>query len=298
MLRPAPAMAAAKAAARALLERLSRGRVLERRLPPELGGHTLLVSPDAAMKLWRRDLRQADPPLLRMARELVRPGATVWDVGANVGLFAVAAAYLAGPGGRVLAVEADDWLASLLRRSARTLPPDHARIEVLSVAAGGALGVADFVLASRGRAANHLASVPGSTQAGGARGVQKAMMVTLDWLLGWFPAPDLVKLDVEGAELECLRGAGTLLGRHRPTLLCEIGAENAAPAGRLLAAAGYTLYDADQPPEARQPRTMPAWNTLAVPDAAAVPTALSPSSPPPSPPPGRAGDAAATGRAR
>jgi FkbM family methyltransferase len=295
MLKPAAALAAAKAAARTMLERLSRGRALERRLPPELGGHTLLVSPDAAMKLWRRDLRQVDPLLFRMARELVRPGATVWDVGANVGLFAVAAAYLAGPHGRVLAVEADDWLAGLLRSSARTLPPNHAPIEVLSVAAGGALGVADLVLASRGRAANHLASVPGSTQAGGARGLQKVMTVTLDWLLGWFPVPDLVKLDVEGAELECLRGASTLLLRHRPTLLCEISGDNAAPVGHLLAAAGYTLYDADQPPEARQPCIKPAWNTLAVPAAVATTAAALP--PPPSAH-GSSGDEVETGRGR
>ncbi|HYL05880.1 MAG TPA: FkbM family methyltransferase [Thermoanaerobaculia bacterium] len=268
MLKPALAASgasAAKAAARAMLERLSRGRVLRRRLPPDLGGHTLLVSPDAAMKLWRRDLRQADPLLFSMARELVRPGATVWDVGANVGLFAAAAAFLAGPTGRVLAVEADDWLAGLLRRSARTLPPDQAPIDVLSAAAGGALGVADLVLASRGRAANHLASVPGSTQAGGARGVQKVVTVTLDWLLGWFPAPDLIKLDVEGAELECLRGASGLLARERPVVLCEIAGENAAAVGRLFTAAGYGLYDAAQPEAARRPLAAPVWNTLAVP---------------------------------
>ncbi len=265
MLRPAPAAGAAKAAARAMLERLSRGRVLKRRLPPDLGGHTLLVSPDAAMKLWRRDLRQVDPLLLRLARELVRPGATVWDVGANVGLFAAAAAFLAGPAGRVLAVEADDWLAGLLRRSAAGVPADHAPVEVLSAAVAASLGVADFLLASRGRAANHLAGVPGSTQAGGTRGVQKVVTVTLDWLLGWFPAPDLVKLDVEGAELECLKGAARLLARERPVVLCEIADDNAAAAGELLAAAGYEIYDAAQLPAARRPLAAPVWNTLAVP---------------------------------
>ncbi|HEV3459561.1 MAG TPA: FkbM family methyltransferase [Thermoanaerobaculia bacterium] len=263
--KPAPAAHAAKAAARALLERLSRGRVLKRRLPPDLGGHTLLVSPDAAMKLWRRDLRQVDPLLLRLARELVRPGATVWDVGANVGLFAAAAAFLAGPAGRVVAVEADGWLAGLLRRSAGTAPADHAPIDVLSAAVAAAVGVADFVLASRGRAANHLAGVPGSTQAGGARGVQKVVTVTLDWLLGWFPAPDLIKIDVEGAELECLRGAGGLLGRERPVILCEIADDNAAAVGRLFAAADYQIYDAAQPPAERRPLAAPVWNTLAVP---------------------------------
>lgn len=257
--------ARAARAARTALERLSRDRVVRRRLPPELGGAALLVSPDAAMKLWRRDLRRVDPLLFRMARELVAPGATVWDVGANVGLFAAAAAFLAGPAGRVLAVEADEWLADLLRRSARALPPGQAPIEVLSAAAGGALGVADFVLASRGRAASHLASVPGSTQAGGVRGVRKVVTVTLDWLLDWFPAPDVLKLDVEGAELDCLHGAAAILARRRTTLLCEVGAASAAPVARLLAAAGYTLYDASLPPGERRPVTEPPWNTLAVP---------------------------------
>ncbi len=257
----------AAGAARTLLERLSRDRVLRRRLPPELGGHTLLVSPDAAMKFWRSDLRRADPLLLALARELVRPGATVWDLGANVGLFAAAAAYLAGSSGTVLAIEADEWLAGLLRQTARTLPANQAPIEVLSVAVGGALGIADFHLASRGRAANHLASVGGSTQAGGTRAVKKVVTVTLDWLLGWFPPPQLVKLDVEGAELACLRGASELLARHRPVLLCEVGDDTAGAVGGLLLAAGYTLFDAAQPRGTRRPLATPAWNTLALPAA-------------------------------
>ena len=250
---------------RTLSERLSRNRVLRRRLPDELGGHTLLVSPDSAMKLWRRDLAQADPLLLRLARELVRPGFQVWDAGANVGLFAAAAAFLAGPSGGVLAIEADAWLAGLIRESARTLPPSHAPLAVLSAAVARRNGIADFHLANRGRAANHLASVAGSTQAGGVRSVDKVVTVTLDWLLESFPRPDLVKIDVEGAELECLLGARSLLATVRPLLLCEVGRDNAAAAGELLAAAGYILYDAELAAGARQPLALPAWNTLAVP---------------------------------
>jgi tRNA G37 N-methylase Trm5 len=51
-----------------------------------------------------------------MVRELVRPGTTVWDIGANVGLFSFAAASL---GAQVVAVEADIWLANLMQRSAQ-----------------------------------------------------------------------------------------------------------------------------------------------------------------------------------
>jgi FkbM family methyltransferase len=253
---------------RNLVERLSRDRVLKRRLPAALGGHTLWVSPDAAARFWRRDLVAVDPLLVRLARELVQPGAVVWDVGANVGLFAVVASHAAGAGGKVLAVEADGWLATLLRRSAATLPAGHAPIDVLSAAVADRQGIADFHVVARGRAANHLASVAGSSQAGGTRSVQKVVTVTLDGLLDAFPAPALVKVDVESAELACLRGAARLLAQVRPTLLCEVGAGTAAQVAQVLASHGYTLYDAELPPGARQPVTSPAWNTLALPPGA------------------------------
>lgn len=253
---------------RSLIERLSRDQVIRRRLPPDLGGHTLLVSPDSAARFWRRDLSQVDPLLLQLARESVVPGGTVWDIGANVGLFAAAASFLAGRSGKVLAVEADGWLAGLLRRSAATLPADQAPIEVLSIAVAERNGIAELCIASRGRAANHLASTPGSTQAGGVRAVQKVVTVTLDWLLDWFPAPDLVKLDVEGAELDCLRGGSILLGRRQPEVICEVARENAAEVGRLLHGHGYTLYDAASPAGDRIPLAAPTWNTIALPPGA------------------------------
>jgi FkbM family methyltransferase len=248
---------------RALLERLSRGRVLRRRLPPEHGGHALYVSPEAAMKLWRRDLAAVDPFLLKMAREQVRPGMTVWDVGANVGLFAFAAAFAAGPSGRVLAVEADGWLAGLVERSAREAPAAYAPVEVRAAAVSDTVGTVTFCIAERGRAGNHLESVPGSTQTGGTREVRQVPAVTLDSLLTGSAAPHLVKIDVEGAELLCLRGAERLLGEVRPAVICEVSEENAAGVGALLHRHGYTLFDAAA--EARRPLDRPVWNTLALP---------------------------------
>lgn len=249
---------------RSLLERLSRGRVLRRQLPAAHGGHSLYVSPDAAMRLWQRDLGAVDPFLLGMAARLVRPGMTVWDVGANVGLFAFAAAFAAGPAGRVLAVEADGWLAELLRRSARAAPAAYAPVEVLAAAVSDVPGSVEFCIARRGRAGNHLSSVPGSTQTGGTREVRQVAAVTLDGLLDRFPAPQVLKIDTEGAELLCLRGAERLLAEVRPLLLCEIGGENAPGAGDLLRGHGYTLFDAAAYPDG-PPIDQPAWNTLALP---------------------------------
>lgn len=250
---------------RPLLERASRGRVLRRRLPPELGAQPLYVTPDAALSFWLPGVARADPLLLRLAGELVAPGATVWDIGANVGLFTFAAAFLAGRSGEVVAVEPDDWLAGLLRRSAAEQAPDRAPVHVLAAAASDRNGISELCIARRGRAASHLAEVPGSSQAGGTREARPVRTVTLDGLLDTFKPPTLVKIDVEGAELGCLRGATVLLAEVRPRILCEVGRDAAAAVGELLGRHGYQLFDAAAASGERRPLDSPAWNTLALP---------------------------------
>lgn len=257
---------------RHLLELLSRNRVLKRRLPAELGGAELLVSPDASLRYWRRDLKRVDPWLFEMAARLVRPGAVVWDVGANVGLFAFAAAFAAGPRGGVLALEPDPWLASLLRRSAGALPASYAPVEVLQAAAASGSGTVELIIARRGRAANHLASVAGSSQSGGARERLAVDAVSLDSLLSTRTAPTVVKVDVEGAELEVLAGAERLLSRARPALVIEVCAASIERMSALLSGQRYTMLDATRlgDPEA-QPILRAAWSTVAMPREALTP---------------------------
>jgi FkbM family methyltransferase len=250
---------------RALLERLSRGVVLRRRLPAQYGGHCMYVSPDASLRFWRRDLGRTDPWLLGLAGELASSGSNVWDIGANVGLFAMAAAGLAGSQGAVVAVEPDPFLVSLMRRSSAELPPTCAAVEVIHAAVADRGGTSSFSIAHRSRAASHLAAVTGSTQSGGVREVVEVATLTLDDLLATHTPPDLVKIDVEGAELLCLRGGTKLLSSVRPVLLCEVSAENSGPVTSLLQHYGYEMLDASVPAIERRPLPSAAWNTLARP---------------------------------
>lgn len=104
---------------RAMAERAARGKVVRRRLPAAFGGLPIYVSHDAALRLVHpRGVQAADPLLFQVVERLVSPGMAVWDIGANCGLFGLAAAGRAGPSARILMVEPDPWLGSLLQRTA------------------------------------------------------------------------------------------------------------------------------------------------------------------------------------
>lgn len=250
---------------RTIIERLSRRVVLKRRLPPRFHNTPLLVTPGAALAYWKLDIEKVDSVLFQIASEQVRRGDVVWDIGANVGLFSFAAVALAGPEGRVLAVEPDTDLARLLRRSCRLKENVKLNVDVLAAAVSDMPGIARLNIAERGRAANYLDGVWASTQTGGVREVQLVPTVTLDSLLDHFSAPRFVKIDVEGAEHLVLRGAKRLLAEVRPIILCEVTAQRSIEVARLLAGHGYTLYDARMPSGRRVPLEEPTWDTLAYP---------------------------------
>ena len=64
--------------------------------------------------------------------------------------------------------------------------------------------------------------------------------ITLDLLLDQFGPPTLIKIDVEGAEVQVLRGAGRVLA-HKPTIYIEISDHALTECQNILHAAGYSL---------------------------------------------------------
>jgi len=247
------------------VERLSRGIVFRRRLPAEFQRLPIYVSPEASLRYWL-PMSRVDPMLYRMARELVRPGAHVWDVGANVGLFSFCAGALAGPSGSVLAVEPDAWLAQLMNRSSwgwKCNLAHAAPVTVLCAAASGGAQVSKLQISQRSRAASHVSESAGSTQAGGERFSQPTVCVTLDFLLDYFPAPGILKIDAETHELHVLQGSRRLLETARPVIWCEVSPENSQAVFDLLHPLGYELYAAAA--EERVPLTRASWDTLAIP---------------------------------
>jgi FkbM family methyltransferase len=129
---------------------------------------------------------------------------TVWDVGANVGAISLILARLVGRTGHVLAIEPSPRNAKALRRHVRK------RATVIEAAVSSRSGWVPF--AGDGRSDGQIS----------ANGSVLVKAITLDELLAVVPQPPaLVKMDIEGHELDAFRGAVELLHGVRPMLVVE-----------------------------------------------------------------------------
>lgn len=249
---------------RRLLERVTRRLIFRRRLPAAFKHVALYVSPAAGLRFIFTPMTRVDPPLLMCAHEFVRTGDVVWDIGANIGLFSLAAAACSGAGGAVVALEPDVWSVQLLRRTSAAQPGSIARITVVPVAVASEVALRNFSIARRSTASNALAEY-GSSQMGGVAERHVVPAFNLDWLLTRLPRPDIVKIDVEGAELEVLCNQSRMLYDTRPVIICEVGSQTADLVTRLLTSASYWLFNGDKSFSKASMVSRATWNTVAIP---------------------------------
>lgn len=163
-----------------------------------------------------------------------RPRMSVFDVGANVGFCSVLLARLVGAEGAVVSFEPLANNARMIHRNAKANAYDH--ITVHELALGKVDGHASFAL-SENPNWGKLASIGAPAKMIGEESVRVAR---LDSLLRerTVPPPDLIKIDVEGGEVDVLEGAEETLRSARPILLIDLHGTNAAVA-RLLEEQDY-----------------------------------------------------------
>jgi FkbM family methyltransferase len=156
----------------------------------------------------RRNQRQ-------LFRDLLRPGDLVFDVGANIGEYTGAFIDL---GATVVAVEPQPQLAEHLRRRFHT----DRRVTVVHTALSDHQGTATLYCPT----ADALATLEegratGESGPGAKFRWSKTLTVplsTIDALVGDFGTPALIKIDVEGHELNVLQG----MADARPSIFFEI----------------------------------------------------------------------------
>ncbi len=172
------------------------------------GGERVRVSARHRQLSW-------NPEEYRAFRKAVRPGSIVFDVGANVGAYTVLFAAWAGPAGRVFAFEpAPAALAGLRQHVALNGLAD--RVEIVPAAASHGVGTARFQI-DGASGSNALAPLAAS---GATIDVDT---ISLDAFCDRRALrPDVVKIDVEGAELDVLKGGRRVLSSSELQVFLEL----------------------------------------------------------------------------
>jgi FkbM family methyltransferase len=157
---------------------------------------------------------------IAFARAQLKPGDTAVDVGAHIGFFTLQMAAAVGPEGHVYAFEPLDANADLLERSlAENRFAD--RVTFQRAAVGDATGTATltFPTETLNSGGAYLLREGTAPLAGNQK--KSVPVVALDALPLRRPVR-FIKMDVEGAEPQVVRGAERLLREDRPVILSEL----------------------------------------------------------------------------
>ncbi len=183
--------------------------------------------------LWELDLEQGvdfaiflfgafEPDVVAACRKLCRRRDVCLDIGANIGAHTLPLAEFVGPEGRVHAFEPTDFAYRKLLRNISL--NDHLAAGIFSsqvfLGRDAAMSVPDTICSSW-----PLRQDAGLDPMHGGR-AESAGDARCDSLDDWMSREkperiDLLKLDVDGHELDVLRGAEELLKAHKPTLIVE-----------------------------------------------------------------------------
>lgn len=189
-----------------------------------LTGARLLINTRGEKYLW---LGTYEPWVQDALSSVLRPGMTVWDVGAHIGYHSLLMHRLTN-GGPLVAFEPHPDNRSRLQHH---LDLNGASgVVVLPFAVGAEAGTAYLNTIEGNYATAHFSEIG-----------EECRVVTLDSVLEKQPAPNLVKMDIEGGEEEALSGAPNLLRAVRPIWLMELHGVRGQRAVELLEGAGYTI---------------------------------------------------------
>lgn len=224
-------------------------RIAKRVLP---GSWIDRVKATAAFQRWHccerlRQARETEEPELRIVKHLVGTGDVAVDAGAHAGLYTKFLSLWVGPAGRVHSFEPVPRTFDRLRHNARRLAWRNVVLHpcALSDTAGRAL--MEIPRDATGVENDYLSRLVEPPESDAASRFEVEVQ-TLDAALPAGERPAFVKLDVEGRELACVRGARGVLSRCAPAWLIEVtrdpddaASESHALFG-LLAAEGYAAF--------------------------------------------------------
>jgi FkbM family methyltransferase len=187
--------------------------------------------------------------MLGALQRFIRKGDVVYDIGANIGLYSrfIVQCFNASC---VYAFEPMEQNRSLLAENLK-IAGCSSRVNIVPRAIGNEDGAADFQIDDLTSNSGTLDAVAHGTasqsraQYGLAPATVRISVARLDTLVEseGFPKPDVIKMDVEGAEALALEGAKSVLLKYQPRLVIELhSAEVAQQVLKILWSVGYRCF--------------------------------------------------------
>jgi FkbM family methyltransferase len=180
-------------------------------------GVKIVIEPQREKSYWAGT---HEPAVQRALVDTVRPGMTVWDIGAHAGFFTALCSRRVGPTGRVHAFEPGGQSRARLEETIRRNGLRNVVVHACAVGAERREGV----LYGVGRSAQATMR-PIAARASSSNPVE---VRTLSDLWDELGAPDVIKIDAEGAELGIVEGGARVLESGNVTLVVEMHNEDSA----------------------------------------------------------------------
>lgn len=203
-------------------------------------GHVVTVLPgDHGISRELSVYQMHEPLATQLVKQLLKPGMNVVDIGGNLGYYPLLEAQMVGDAGRVIAIE--PVAANFAQLSKNVEANGYRNILLHNVAIGASNGTAPMYLSKKSNW-HSLHPVPWETREITVR------VSTLDALLAQHNllSVDLIRMDLEGYEVEVIQGMAETIKNYSPRLLVElhphvVGAEAIVGYLRQLKELGYEL---------------------------------------------------------
>jgi FkbM family methyltransferase len=171
-----------------------------------------------------RRVTESDEPDLKVLKFLVEPGQSVADIGANIGVYAKFLSERVGRSGQVISVEPIPSTFDILRSNVRKLGLSN--VETKNYAISDEEGQAKMQVPKYESGGEDFYGA--RIEGGVVNDSMRSFVVpttTVDALLSGMSRLHFIKCDVEGHELNCIRGAAKTIERFKPAWLIEISGD-------------------------------------------------------------------------
>ena len=175
--------------------------------------------------------------------KIIKSGDICWDIGANIGFYTCFLASQVKDSGAVLAFEPAARTSGYLQENASL--NEFTNVTIINKGLGDNREQRQLYY-SEAALAEGTASLK---YANGRTASERVTLDTIDNLISKLPTPDFIKIDVEGYQLEVLRGGEHFLKTHAPLLMAELkdvgdtNRDDFSEIEQYITDLGYSLYE-------------------------------------------------------